>query len=715
VEGLFLFEIKNLGKKYVSGAGDKWALRNVNISLPSRGLIAIKGESGSGKSTLLNLLATFEEPTEGSIFFNGVDLKNIRGSERENLRNFRFGFLYQHFNLLEDLTSLENVILPLQIRGVKLATAKIKAEALFQEFGMNDLKGKKCSLLSGGEKQRVALLRAIVGEPSVIFADEPTGALDHNNETLVMDALKKLAKKNLVILVSHNEKMIQNYAERTLTLSDGKLISDTNPEDSSPHLDFSKPTRGRRADWKKWILRGHFEKNLGKNLLSFVSGVVGYVSLLISASFVHGSQESLDLEKKKTLLYYQASLSEKISYPIPGSPLKLSKNERPTLDTAKIIFSDYPYLSIENDYSYFLPGYSAATLDGESIDPISFSPIFDTTLNELGNDLVVDGKAPELNDFYSCLINKEMADSFSFSLVGKTISLQRDISVNKFDTNDTLHLSFSFKVMGVVKEFSFLNAPRVYFSYPAERDYFTALSLPNISKVAERQYKVSDLLDESLGDETYASYSFLCFAHNEEEANGLRLAQDRLASSGSTCTISNSSYDIAQGFSSLRKAISGSLVPFLVIEALSVAFIVGSLAYSTFIEHRKEAAILMTLGARKNEVASLYLVENIFVSLFSATMALGLLWPLEKIINPILSKQTGLSNLLSLPLLKLYGIPFLPIVALFLVAILISGSRRGSPVISRQSESRWQKASGTNERHLSLPLIETPWSAGHFL
>ena len=675
-----MFEVKNLGKKYVSGAGDKWALRNVNISLPPRGLVAIKGESGSGKSTLLNLLATFEEPSEGSIFFNGTDLKNIKGKERENLRNFRFGFLYQHFNLLEELTGWENVILPLQIRGVKINVAKTKAEALFQEFKMEDLKNKKCAVLSGGEKQRVALLRAIIGEPSVIFADEPTGALDQHNESLVMEALKEIAKKSLVILVSHNEKMIKKYAERTLTLSDGRLVSDTNPEDCSPYLSFSKPSRGHQEEWKRWILRAHFEKNLGKNLLSFVSGVVGYASLLISASFVYGSQESLNLEKKKTLLYYQASLSEKISYPITGSPLKLSKNERPTLDTAKIIFSDYPNISIENDYSYFLPSYTAATLDGEAIEPISFSPIFDTTLNELGSNLVVEGSSPELNDFYSCLVNKEMADLFSFSLVGKTLSLQRDISVNKFDVSDTLHLNFIFKVIGVVKEFSFLNAPRVYFSYPAERDYFTALDLPNISKASERQYKVSDLLDESLGDETYASYSFLCFAHNEEEAAGLRNVQERLVSSGSTCTISNSAYDIAEGFSSLRKAISGSLVPFLVIEALSVAFIVGSLAYSSFIEHRKEAAILMTLGARKNEVASLYLAENVFVSLFSATMALGLLRPLEKIINPILARQTGLANLLSLPLLKLYGIPLLPIVALFLIAILLVAIGAGIPL-----------------------------------
>lgn len=675
-----MFIVKNLGKKFRSNAGEKWALKNINFVLPNNGLIAIKGESGSGKSTLLNLLSTLEQPSEGIIFFQGRALQKYSKPELEDLRNLRFGFLYQHFNLLEEQTAFENVILPLLIRGGEKIKANERAERLFQRFKITHLENKKCKLLSGGEKQRVALLRVLIGDPSVIFADEPTGALDKTNESLVMEELKELAKTRLVILVSHNERLIQKYGNRTMTIKNGRLIADSDPHATLLPYELPKVKRKHRTKWMEGLLRSHFEKNLGKNLLSFVSGVLGFSSLLLTGAFINGSEQSLQKEKKRSLLYYQASMSERITYPIKGSPLKLSKNERPSLEVARRTLSDYPDISIENDYSYFLPTYSSFFLDEEPFDPVSFNPIFDLTLDELGNDMLIEGNGAEFNDFETCLINKEMADTFSFSLIGKTIVVPRSIAVVKNDASDLVDFSAKFRVVGVVKEFSFLNAPRVYYSYPAERSFFQGFILPRISEGLGRDISIDSLLNEALGDESFSSFSYLCFAHCEKEASGLRIIQERFIANGSTCHLSNSSYEVEKGFSSLRSAISTSLVPFLVVEAISVCFIIGALAYSTFIERRKEAAILSALGTRGRGLIFLFLSESTIVTICSCFFSLCALPLLEKMINPFLLIKTGLPNLLVLPLLSFLGVPLLVPGVLLLISCLLSFVGAGLPL-----------------------------------
>lgn len=666
-----MYNVNDLGKRYVSEAGEKWALRHVSFSLPEKGLVAIRGQSGSGKSTLLNILATMERPNEGSVSFAGEDLKKRSQKELADLRNFSFGFLYQHFNLLEDETALQNVMLPLLIRGRKNKEAKETAEALFVSYGLKDLEDKKCAVLSGGEKQRVALLRALIGEPQVIFADEPTGALDKKNEALVMESLERISKSKLVIFVSHNERLITRFGERVLTLAEGKLVSDTRPERPISRNAVSEERRGHLNNWKGPLLLAHFKKNLGKNLLSFVSGAIGFASILVSASFVYGSQKALDLEKKKSLLYYQCSLGEKISYPIEGSPLKLSKSKRPSMETANVIFGSTESVSIENDYSYFLPSYSVCSLDGEATDPVSLSPVFDLTLSEFASDLLVDGKTPFENDIDSCLINQELADLYSFSLIGKNLEVKRTFSLSAFDATDDMTISYSFRVAGIVKEFSFLNSPRIYYSYSAVRTYFQGVKLEKISASAERTITIDGLLSEALGDEPFASYSYLCFAHSESDAMELRKIQERLSADESTCKISNPTYEIEKGFSSLRQAVEVSLVPFIVIEVISVAFIIGALAYSTFVEHRKEAAILSALGAENSAVSSTYFDESLLVTMSSSVFALFLLPLIEKIVNPFLASKTGMSGLLSLPSNALFGIPFsVPLAVLVLAFVL---------------------------------------------
>ncbi len=220
-----MFRLEKVGKRYKTPGGEIWALRDLSLTLPSKGLVAVSGPSGSGKSTLLSLLAAVEKPTEGKIYFRGRDMAAFSEREREDFRNFACGFVYQRYNLLEELSALDNVALPLLIRGVGRKEAFLRAEALLKKQGLGGLAGQKAASLSGGEKQRIAILRALIGRPAALFADEPTGALDEANAQAIMAELKRLAGGMLVILVSHNERLIAQYAEERLALAEGRLIS----------------------------------------------------------------------------------------------------------------------------------------------------------------------------------------------------------------------------------------------------------------------------------------------------------------------------------------------------------------------------------------------------------------------------------------------------------------------------------------------------------
>lgn len=165
-----MFVLKNVSKKYVTSTTEKWALSNINLNFPSRGLVAIKGHSGSGKSTLLNLLSLLETPSGGNITYKGKNISSFSEKEKEDYRAFECSFIYQHFNLYESLSAEENIALALEVRGESRSNSLKKANALLEEYGISFLGKKKACLLSGGEKQRIAILRALASEPAFYYA-----------------------------------------------------------------------------------------------------------------------------------------------------------------------------------------------------------------------------------------------------------------------------------------------------------------------------------------------------------------------------------------------------------------------------------------------------------------------------------------------------------------------------------------------------------------
>lgn len=226
-----MIKVKNLRKVYKVGTEKVVALDNINLEIEKGEFCCIVGTSGSGKSTLLNQLAGLEKPTKGSVIIKGENISKMDEKKLAVFRQNNIGFIFQSYNLMPTLTAVENVAFPLMFKGVKKAVREKKARAILKEMQLKDRMNHKPTELSGGQQQRVGIARAFVGEPAVIFADEPTGNLDSKTTEQVMDMLIEISEKNNItfVMVTHDPDLAKK-AKRVITLVDGKIIHDTKQE-----------------------------------------------------------------------------------------------------------------------------------------------------------------------------------------------------------------------------------------------------------------------------------------------------------------------------------------------------------------------------------------------------------------------------------------------------------------------------------------------------
>ncbi len=219
-----IIELNGVCKHYQMGKNIVRAICNVDLSVKKGDFIAIMGPSGSGKSTLMNLVGALDVPTSGTIKLDGQDISKLSESELARLRGKKIGFVFQQFNLIKNLTALENVMLPMTFQGASFEERRKRASFLLSEIGLGDRMNHTPNELSGGQQQRVAIARALANDPEVILADEPTGNLDTKSGENVMDILIKLHKlKKTVVMVTHDPD-IAEHAETVVMLRDGKII-----------------------------------------------------------------------------------------------------------------------------------------------------------------------------------------------------------------------------------------------------------------------------------------------------------------------------------------------------------------------------------------------------------------------------------------------------------------------------------------------------------
>lgn len=227
-----LIEIQNMTKIYNPGENEVHALDGIDLTIREREFVAIIGHSGSGKSTLMNMLGCLDVPTEGTYRLHGIDVSDMEDDELSDVRNREIGFIFQGFNLIQNLTAVENVTLPLIYRGVgRRERERLALEAL-EKVGLAHRLDHRPAQMSGGQQQRVAIARAIAQAPPIILADEPTGNLDSKSTEEIIRILRDLhSEGRTVILITHDDE-IAAQADRVIKISDGKIVSDTGQEDA---------------------------------------------------------------------------------------------------------------------------------------------------------------------------------------------------------------------------------------------------------------------------------------------------------------------------------------------------------------------------------------------------------------------------------------------------------------------------------------------------
>ena len=267
-----MLQIRQLRKEYKTGNLVQKALDGVSLNLRDNEFVAILGPSGSGKTTLLNIIGGLDRYDSGDVIINGISTKKYKDRDWDSYRNHTIGFVFQSYNLIPHQTVLANVELALTISGIGKAERRERAVKALEEVGLGNQLHKKPNQMSGGQMQRVAIARALVNDPDILLADEPTGALDSDTSVQVMDLLREVAKDRLVVMVTHNPELAEQYATRIVKLRDGKIRSD-----SDPFL----VEEGTQAEPQ--------HKNMGKSSMSFLTA--------LSLSF-----NNLKTKKARTLL-----------------------------------------------------------------------------------------------------------------------------------------------------------------------------------------------------------------------------------------------------------------------------------------------------------------------------------------------------------------------------------------------------------------------------
>lgn len=313
-----MLKLTDIVKDYAVGDECVHALKGISIEFRKSEFVAILGPSGCGKTTLLNIIGGLDKYTSGDLSINGRSTKMFKDADWDSYRNHSVGFVFQSYNLIPHQTVLANVELALTLSGVGKAERRKRAIAALEKVGLGDQLRKKPNQMSGGQMQRVAIARALVNDPEILMADEPTGALDSTTSVQIMEILKEISKEKLVIMVTHNPELAEQYATRIVRCLDGEVQSDSMPYDSS-----TEPA-GHSADMKKLdrktsmsfgtalsLSLNNLMTKKGRTILTSFAGSIGIIGIALILSVSTGVQRYIDRVQEDTLSSYPITINSR--------------------------------------------------------------------------------------------------------------------------------------------------------------------------------------------------------------------------------------------------------------------------------------------------------------------------------------------------------------------------------------------------------------------
>ncbi len=326
---LQVLSLKNITKDYIVGDTTVNALRGVSIEFRENEFVSILGQSGCGKTTLLNIIGGLDRYTDGDLTINGKSTKDFKDADWDSYRNHSIGFVFQSYNLIPHQTVLANVELALTLSGVSKSERKKRAIDALTQVGLGDQLNKKPNQMSGGQMQRVAIARALVNNPDILLADEPTGALDTETSVQIMEILKSISKDKLIIMVTHNPDLANQYSSRIIKLLDGKVTDDSDPYDKNVVEPIKKPEKEMSREEKKQakkerkklktsmsfltalsLSKNNLLTKKARTLLTSFAGSIGIIGIALILSISNGVQIYIDQVQSDTLSTYPLQIQE---------------------------------------------------------------------------------------------------------------------------------------------------------------------------------------------------------------------------------------------------------------------------------------------------------------------------------------------------------------------------------------------------------------------
>ncbi|MFK5883746.1 MAG: ATP-binding cassette domain-containing protein [Candidatus Izemoplasma sp.] len=595
-----MLRIQNIKKTYKNGSHKVHALNDVSLDFNVGDFSFILGESGSGKSTLLNILSGLDDVSEGTIEIDGIDTSNFSKKDWAVYRNHYVGFVFQEYNLIDHLTILENVELPLLFQGVSKKIARAKALEEITSVGLVKFVKKYPRQLSGGQQQRVSIARALVTNPKIIMADEPTGALDEELSNKVISFLKKVSKDKVVIVVTHDEDLANKFASRIIRLEDGKIISDSDPQvlntTSKQKLNLSQPKMQLKMLFK--FAKNNVASRMFRSLFSSSIVSIGYISIFLLSFLILG---------------INTSITESIGALFPEDLYNIYHIESTDITEDEMTeLSNLPQIesvrySVIEYASFGARGFieSDTLLTAIPYDQTDFE--YDNTffgvLPQNDNEIIINSKTAEAIRLSSSVDEDSL--SYIFDLVeGEMITI---FTYEYTNSGDEVAEFGSYKIVGMYVDDGYL--PVIYFNYDK------MLSLSDQMNDGEATYKNTAAVYLSISKEQDID----AFKTLLKDDYGIVL--DNIFES-----LSSSIEDFMMNVLKIFIAIAG-------ITVLVSGILIGLVIYTSILERVKEIGILTAIGARESNIVGIFIIESGILGLFSSIIAIILSLLLTRLIN----------------------------------------------------------------------------------
>ncbi len=642
-------------------------------------MVFIKGRSGSGKSTLLNLISLIDTPTYGTVILDGENILKYDKEQKEYFLQNRIGIIFQNYHLLENETVLFNVMLPLYVRDKRPPTEL--AETALKKVNLPAaLYEHKVQNLSGGEKQRVAIARALVKDPSFIIADEPTGAVDHENSHAIMDILKEESKHKLVIVVSHNPELIDEYADTIITLENGKIIDTcvinnvTRARKEKKEQDLES---GKRTNFVSHLALSNFRHRRRQTIFNMVVMSLCMLFAILIFGFISNIDTVIYDQSALAFDYGALTIASTETEEIEGTSLSLVRSSRPDSETIEQFKKDYPQYVCDYNLDYFING-GTYSLKNELMYDISLAPIYSFAGSYVDHSLATYGSVPISDNLNEVVVNQLAFDILEEVMGMDPLRQPFNYSMSKtiyyYDENtgetiaDDYVFDYNFRVVGVVDDFSFLATPKIYYTYLGLFEYLNNTLMENMTERYSSEITYYDYISSISDRETATSYSDRLFLRDYRNISTISLDIESLPDNLSITSLTQQRVD---AFASLLEAVEVGLIFFLVIVVIVTLILLGIICLSSYLSDSKQLAILMSLGVNRGKTIAMYIYENTMTTLIAIVVTFVLSLLFQMLLNSILLSATGIANFIAIPFTSFLGVPFLFPILILLGSLLL--------------------------------------------